>query len=518
MTTPPTPPGARGSKLSQRLGRLLLLAVVLVGVLGGWQLYQISLATQTYAVRVRPEPNVYGETLRTVLQPEDLVERLQVRIALRDGTLLAQLPAGEDSGTLQTKGRAQRDAVRKGQLDVVLRVPQTDADRLALSGLDVDTEDDTLQVTLPRDAARSFLESDAVATFAIRTEEGDAREGVEDVGGYLEPAEGEPGVYALSLSVDELLVELWGGERGYPLYARDGDTPLQLEVPLEWFLRRGENHVLTVQTVVADTPEVLPMVDSFSPRHAVIDRWDGQINLRGRDLDLVEEVWLEGGGRRRPAPVVARRIDGLMADAGTLPPGTYRIGIGWRDQTQILAGRLVVAASYALVAPAAGTSVVRGDDLNVRWQSPPGAGSVVIEATSHPAEGAWLEVFRGDASRQSVAWSTASLTAEDEGPLHLRVTWPEDAQAPTLERTLRLVAPPKVAVRLRFKLDGREYGMINSIRIDGEPVPVGADPVLVPVSLERGPHRIQAEAPLLDPYTGTFEVTDEGQIIDIELR
>jgi len=219
------PPPRRGAKLLANLKRLLLLLVLLVGVLGGHQLWQTSFATKTFTLSVEVEQDVTGEGNRSGVRTAELLEmsELVATVPGADGPLAVQPLAESARTTFETVGRTERDEVEQGRLTAFLRLPEADPDRPTLELPPPAVDGDHLRFTLTHDAADEFLSRRVETVVAVRNQHGTPVTGLTDRLGELEE-EGK-GVYHVRARLDDVLWNLLDGNRTASLQATaDGIT------------------------------------------------------------------------------------------------------------------------------------------------------------------------------------------------------------------------------------------------------------------------------------------------------
>lgn len=510
------PPPRKGAKLVANLKRLLLLVVLLVGILGGAQLWQISFARQTFSVEVQVEADVTGEGNQSGVRTEELLSLGQLRLTIpaREEPLLTLDLSETTRGEFQTVGRAERNEVEQGRSRAILRLPDADPDRPQLEFPLASMEDNRILLELTHDAADEFLGRSVRALLAVRNQHGTPVTGLTDRLGELE--EQGDGVYHVRSKLDDVLWNVLDGVETASLQATDGETSFRIEYPFRWFLAVGdEAHVVEVEEEITfERPRLV--ASRVSPARVSSDGgWSGSLQVGGENLDLADDVTLVRGDRRIRCRVEdrARGSLRLVVDPSQLSTGRWNLELdaGTGDAT-VLAGALTVEPGFALLEPADGLTVPHDGDIPLRWRAPGGVGEVMLEASVGDG-GAWQLLYRGDAS---IGRTTASAEGLDPGEHRIRLTAPGGGDLPVRTRRIIVAEAPYYDVTFRFSRGGVPYANVLELIVDGERMEIGADPGLIPVQLSPGTYSVRARGGLNLELQRTIEVSEDGQFIDLE--
>jgi hypothetical protein len=270
--------------LVKRLRLFALLIVIIVGILGGYQIWNLVLASDDYIVAVEPAVDLYGDRQGSPYETGELLEHLDYQLILDStGESLLSLPAARvRSAKLTVTGSAHRKEVKDQRIKGVLQWPGSATDALRLE-LDLATvEEDTIRQVLSYPQAAEFFSRKVSCSLGILNQFGDPVTGLHRDG--MNELEDKRGVYEISISVDEFFFELTLGNESYGFNVReaDGSTTWAVEFPLLWFIGEGnEQRVIDVEQQV-DLPVILPRPDGYSPRKVVAGPsggWDGRLRV-----------------------------------------------------------------------------------------------------------------------------------------------------------------------------------------------------------------------------------------------
>jgi len=513
------PPPRKGSKLVANLKRLLLLVVLLVGVLGGAQLWQISFARKTFEVSVDVEADVTGGGNLSGVRTEELLSlgELVLTIPAREEPLLTLDLSQATTGEFQTVGRGERDQVEQGRVRAVLRLRGADPDRPTLDFPLTTVEDDHIALELRHDVADEFLARTVHALVAVRNQHDTPVTGLSDRLGDLEEQD-EPGVYHVRSKLDDVLWNVLDGVESASLQATDGETNFGIRFPFSWFLAVGDApHVVQVEEeIVFERPRLV--ATRVSPRSVSPEGgWSGSLQVGGENLDLADDVYLVRGDRRVRCRVEERSRGSLRlsVDPGQLSLGRWNLEFDdGGDDVTVLAAALTLQPGFVLREPEDGRSFAYDADIPLRWRVPGGVDQVLLEASAGGA-GAWQTLYRGDASAGGTVVSALDL---DAGEYRIRLTAPGWGDLPTRTRRIIVDEPPTYGVTFRFTRGGRSFANVLELAVDGERIDIGPDPALIQARLSPGTYQVRAEGGLGLKLSKMIEVTEDGQFIDLEFQ
>ncbi len=511
-------------RLLKRLRLLLLIVVVIVGVLGGYRIYQLTLAESNYVVLVEPEFDVYGGETGTLYDTPILLQNLDYELFLgRSGVLLLELPATEDDriGKLSVSGAEIRQEVEAGRVRGRLRWPGADPERLTIDlGLAM-VEEDTIRHELTLRMTEEFLDGRISTTVGVHNQNNDPVDGLERAD-RLTPVGDRAGVYEVTATVDDLLWRFSQGDSDYSLQATQQESGVswQLDIPLAWFLTRGESsRVITVEERLV-APSLVPVAERLAPMRVIggRDGWDGRLTVHGVDLDLVTRAYLVRGDRRIAMNTMFSDTDRLVlsVDPSTVAAGVYGVELETDrgDEVFPVPQRLRVTAGLWWIAPAEGTHVVQGTTISLAWGNSLGEEQALVEGGRERHGDRWSRLAQASGRRGEAGWSTEGV---ESGTWVLRLSLPGRAEISPKFRTIELDPLPTLPVLIRFRKGGAPYGRIKELWIDDVEMEIGSDRMNTRLDLLPGEHRWTAyEA--LRTYTGYLFVESEDQIIDLELN
>ncbi len=513
-------------RLARNIRISATIVVLVVGVLGGYTLWQICCAQHEYVVAVEVEFDPTGAGNASVVRSEQLLERLGLEVSLgAPGVVLAVFdPPYADPIPVRVKGRAQRQDIEAGQARARLRHRDADPDQLWMD-LGLATQNgDTLRYVLGHAAADAFLERRIETLVSVRNQFGDPVPGLRAPGQNIKEDAAQAGVYRVGIDIDELLYDELTGEESMQFRAVGEDKEYRLEVPYRWFRRaKAEQHVVSVEEE-KNTELPSPQPAGFSPTRAVARQWDGALVVTGVDLDLVEEYRLRSGDRSVARGEVSgdnRSLRVNLNDPRSLGPGSYELVLESRTGEMIpVPGRLRLRGAFEWLAPGQSAVLERGSALDLRWRAGGLGGDILVEVQRQGGDGGWLIAHRGPVAAGSAQWATEGLEAADEGQYILRATLIDQPSLRPIERRWELTGPERVEVVIRFMLDGRRFGNIQALRIDDERVDLSqeADPALIRTRLAPGEHQIRVEGTLVQPHTEKIFVDEAGKRFDIQLQ
>jgi hypothetical protein len=252
----PEPSGPRGFWAQTKRTGLILLAIFMV--LGGYQLWDLSLRSHRFVVEVVAEVDTKGQDNSA----EWLLQRLDFELVdPGTGNVVQALPAAPGlvrRANAAVRGRRQRLLVQNNRLVGYFYHPLLPHGTFRFPGPSPEARGDTLSSELTLERAQAFLRRKIDTLISVRDDRGRPVSGLQTYRGIPLVERGrEPGVYDIVITVDDFIYQLEEHDK-FTIDVSIESAPdyrNRVEVPAAWFTgRTRESHVVTLGGVPISVP------------------------------------------------------------------------------------------------------------------------------------------------------------------------------------------------------------------------------------------------------------------------